>query len=309
MSPFLRPCRLHGAALLAIAALAPGILHAGDKCAALLSAVVPSSVPQGGIVRGKLPVAAGLSLLGDQAGSIGALAIRSVRVGARGDFVFGVGRDAPGPVRVHLELANGETCDASVAVVPREWKLERVDGVPESTVEPSPEIAARIEREQAEVARTRERDDDRDDFSAAFRWPLTGRISGVYGSQRIYNGKPKSPHSGLDVAAPKGRRVRAPAAGIITFAKPDLYLTGGTVLVDHGHGLSSSFLHLSRLDVVVGQRVEQGQSIGLVGATGRATGPHMHWGMNWFGVRVDPQLLVDAAKNPGWNPASAPPSR
>lgn len=309
MSPAPRISRLYGAALLAIAALAPGILHATDKCAALLSAALPDSVPQGGIVRGKLPIAGGLSLLGDQSGAEGALAIRSIRIGVHGDFVFGVGRDAPGPVRLHLELAEGTSCDASVPVSPREWKLERVDGVPESTVEPPPEIAARIEREQAEVARMRERDDDRDDFSVAFNWPLTGRISGVYGSQRIYNGKPKSPHSGLDVAAPKGRPVLAPAAGIITFAKPDLYLTGGTVLVDHGHGLSSSFLHLSRLDVVVGQRVEQGQSIGLVGATGRATGPHMHWGMNWFGVRVDPQLLVDPIMIRGPNPAGAPPSQ
>ena len=295
--------------MIALAVLAPGILQAADNCAALLSAALPDSVPQGGIVRGKLPDTASLSLLGDPSGVEGALAIRSVRIGARGDFVFGVCRDTAGPVRLHLELADGKTCDASVAVSPREWKLERVDGVPESTVVPPPEIAARIEREQAEVARARERDDDRDDFSVVFNWPLTGRISGVYGSQRIYNGKPKSPHSGLDVAAPKGRPVLAPAAGIITFAKPDLYLTGGTVLVDHGHGLSSSFLHLSRLDVVVGQRVEQGQSIGLVGATGRATGPHMHWGMNWFGVRVDPQLLVDPARNPGLNPSSAAPSR
>lgn len=299
----------HRAVLFALAVLLPGATCAKDSCEAQLKAALPGSVEQGGLVRSKLSVAGQLSLLGDQAGTSGALAIRVIRIGAQGDFVFGVGRDATNPVRLHLELESGEACDASVAVSAREWKLERVDGVPESTVEPPPDIAARIEREQAEVARARERDDDRNDFSVAFAWPLTGRISGVYGSQRIYNGKPKSPHSGLDVAAPKGRPVLAPAAGTITFAKPDLYLTGGTVLVDHGHGLSSSFLHLSRLDVVVGQRVEQGQAIGLVGATGRATGPHMHWGLNWFGVRVDPQLLVDPAMNPGSNPASAPPSR
>ena len=301
--PIPKPCQL----LFALA-LAPGILHAADTCGPLLTAALPSQVMQGGIVRGKLPVSGELSLLGDPGGA-GSPSIRTVRVGPRGDFVFGVGRDAAAPVRLHLELADGIACDASISITRREWKLERVDGVPEATVEPPPEIAARIEREQAEVARARERDDDRDDFSVPFAWPLTGRISGVYGSQRIYNGKPKSPHSGLDVAAPKGRPVLAPAAGIITFAKPDLYLTGGTVLVDHGHGLSSSFLHLSRLDVGVGQRVEQGQAIGLVGATGRATGPHMHWGMNWFGVRVDPQLLVDPARNRAPSPSSSPPSR
>ena len=123
---------------------------------------------------------------------------------------------------------------------------------------------------------------------------MEGRISGVYGSQRIYNGTPKSWHSGLDVAAKQGTPIKAPAAGIITFAKPDLYLTGGTVLIDHGMGVSSNFLHLSRLDVKVGDRIEQGQVIGLVGMTGRATGPHMHWGMNWLKVRIDPQLLLPA---------------
>ena len=297
------------AVLTALAAWVPGKLHAADNCGPLLSAALPAQVVQGGIVRGKLPEAGQLTMLGDPAGSNGALAIRTVRVGPKGDFVFGVGRDDAGPVRLHLEQADGTSCEATVAIIARQWKLERVDGVPESTVEPPPEIAARIEREQAQVARARDRDDDRDDFAVPFDWPLTGRISGVYGSQRIYNGKPKSPHSGLDVAAPKGRPVLAPAAGIITFARPDLYLTGGTVLVDHGHGLSSSFLHLSRLDVVVGQRVEQGQAIGLVGATGRATGPHMHWGMNWFGVRVDPQLLVDPARNPGPTPSVSAPSR
>lgn len=294
---------------LVFAGLSAGNLHAAVDCAGLAPAAVPVHVPQGGIVRGRVPAGSELSMLGGESAGDAALAIRNLRVGNAGEFVFGVGRDASGPVRLHLETPEGLACDFAVKVTIREWKLERVDGVPESTVEPPPAIAARIEREQALVAKARERDDDRNDFSTSFDWPLTGRISGVYGSQRIYNGKPKSPHSGLDVAAPKGKPVLAPAGGIVTFASPDLYLTGGTVLVDHGHGLSSSFLHLSQLDVSVGQRVEKGQSIGLVGATGRATGPHMHWGMNWFGVRVDPQLLVDPSLNPAASRASAPPSR
>ena len=296
-------------AALALTGLAAGNLHAAVDCATLHTAAVPAQMPQGGIVRGRVPAGSELSMLGTESTADSALAIRNLRVGSDGEFVFGVGRDASGPVRLHLETADGMACDFEVKVALREWKLERVDGVPESTVEPPPAIAARIEREQALVAKARERDDDRSDFAINFDWPLTGRISGVYGSQRIYNGKPKSPHSGLDVAAPQGKPVLAPAGGIVTFANPDLYLTGGTVLVDHGHGLSSSFLHLSRLDVSVGQRVEKGQAIGLVGATGRATGPHMHWGMNWFGARVDPQLLVDPTLNPGASRASAPPSR
>lgn len=280
--------------------------RAADNCPALPRLALPTTVAQGGLVRARVPSGSVLSLM--HGGVAGAPAVRQVRVGAAGDFVIGVGRDEPGPLRLHLELADGATCDVEVGVLPRPWKIERIEGVPQSTVTPDPVIAARIEREQAEVASARERDDDRDDFAIAFAWPLQGRISGVYGSQRIYNGTPKSPHSGLDVAAATGTPVRAPAAGIVSFARPDLYLTGGTVLLDHGHGLSSNFLHLSRLDVSVGQRVEQGQVLGLVGATGRATGPHMHWGMNWFGVRVDPQLLLEPVKAPAASRAASPPS-
>ncbi|MEO8000936.1 MAG: M23 family metallopeptidase, partial [Arenimonas sp.] len=169
---------------------------------------------------------------------------------------------------------------------------ENITGVPQETVTPNPVSAARIEAEQAEVTAARLRNDDRQDFDSPFIWPVEGRISGVYGSQRIYNGTPKSWHSGLDVAALQGTPVKAPAGGIIIFANPDLFLTGGTILIDHGMGISSNFLHLSRLDVKIGDRVEQGQVIGLVGATGRATGPHMHWGMNWLKVRIDPKLLL-----------------
>jgi len=121
---------------------------------------------------------------------------------------------------------------------------------------------------------------------------VKGRISGRFGNQRIYNDTPKSPHSGMDIAATTGTPVKAPAAGVVTFAAPDLYLTGGTLLLDHGFGVSSNFLHLSRIDVKVGERVEQGRVIGAVGATGRATGPHLHWGMNWFDVRIDPLLVL-----------------
>ena len=224
---------------------------------------------------------------------------RVLRVDADGRFVFGVGRDETGPLAIDVTWPDGATERINLPVDPRDWRIERIEGVPQSTVTPSPAIAARIAREQAEVSAARTRDDDRSDFAHGFGWPATGRISGVYGSQRVYNGTPKSPHSGLDVAAPQGTPIRAPAAGIVTFAKPDLYLTGGTVLLDHGHGVSSNFLHLSRIDVAVGQRVEAGAVLGKVGATGRATGPHMHWGMNWFDVRIDPQALLDPAGNPG----------
>jgi murein DD-endopeptidase MepM/ murein hydrolase activator NlpD len=217
-----------------------------------------------------------------------------LKAAADGKVVFGVGRDETGLKRITIKYKNGETTAFNILIKPRQFKIEDIKGVPQDTVTPSPEIAARIEREQAEVVAARLRFDDRQDFATDFIWPVEGRISGVYGSQRIYNGTPKSWHSGLDVAAKQGTPIKAPAAGIITFAKPDLYLTGGTLLIDHGMGVSSNFLHLSRLDVKVGDRVEKGQVIGLVGMTGRATGPHMHWGMNWLKVRIDPQLLLPA---------------
>ena len=281
----------------------PGVAHA-HAAATSAPPALPTSVPQGALVRAKVSPGSQVSLL--RAGS--SAQPLALRVGPQGDIVFGVGRDEIGPMQLSLTIPGHAPSRRSLAVARRVWKIERVQGVPESTVNPPAEIAARIAREQAEVAAARQRDDDRDDFAGKFLLPLEGRVSGVYGSQRVYNGTAKSPHSGLDIAAGQGTPVHAPAGGLVSFAKPDLYLTGGTVLLDHGHGVSSSFLHLSRIDVAVGDRVEQGQVIGLVGATGRATGPHMHWGMNWFDVRVDPQLVL-AARAAAVPEAGAGPSR
>ncbi len=252
---------------------------------------LPANIAQGGLLFGRAP-----------AGSQVVYEGKALRVASDGRFVLGVAREQTGKVQLRVTPPGGVVQLLDVQIVDREFPLEQVNGVPEGTVNPTPELAARMEREQAEVTAVRARDDDRSDYDTKYLWPVSGRISGVYGSQRVYNGTPKTPHSGLDVAAPKGTAIQAPAGGIVTFAKPDLYLTGGTVLIDHGHGVSSNFLHLSRIDVAVGDRVEQGQVIGLVGATGRATGPHMHWGMSWFNVRVDPQLLVDPAANPQKKP-------
>lgn len=217
---------------------------------------------------------------------------RELRVDPDGTFVFGVGRDPGAVVELESAAPGASAIHIRIALQRRAWPVERVDGVPESTVNPAPAVAARIQAEQARVAKARERSDARQDFRGGFIRPLAGRISGVYGSQRILNGTPKDPHMGLDIAAANGTSFVAPAGGVISFADPALYLTGGTVLLDHGHGLSSVFLHLSRIDVQVGQRVEQGQPIGAVGATGRASGPHLHWGFNWFGERLDPALLL-----------------
>lgn len=220
---------------------------------------------------------------------------RTLRVSPNGRFVFGIGRDATGEAVVSIASPGFQSRERRIAIDPRDWPIERIDGVPPSTVDPPPEIAARIEREQAAVSAMRSRDDAREDFAQPFLWPVEGRISGRFGNQRVYNGVPKAPHSGMDIAAANGTPVKAPAAGIVTFAAPDLYLTGGTVLIDHGAGVSSNFLHLSRIDVKIGDRVEQGQVFAAVGATGRSTGPHLHWGMNWFSTRVDPLLVLEAS--------------
>ena len=251
---------------------------------------VPETVQQGSLVVGHTQPRNTVELAGHQ-----------VRIGKDGAFVFGVGRDEAGPLRLVIDWFDGAHERVNVAVTPRDWPIERISGVPAATVNPPPEIAARIEREQAQVAAARMHDDERNDYEQHFIWPVQGRISGRFGNQRVYalpdgSDVPKAPHSGMDIAVPQGTPVRAPAAGLITFAAPDLYLTGGTVLLDHGHGVSSNFLHLSRIDVKVGDRIEQGHVIGAVGATGRATGPHLHWGMNWFDVRIDPLLVLDREK-------------
>lgn len=253
---------------------------------------------------GYQPVAATTADLPDTA-EAGSLVIgrtepnATVRIGARtlrvtddGTFVFGVGPEAPAEVVVYIARPGAPPEPFRIKVPAREYAIERVNGLPQQTVTPDPKTEARIAAEQARVAKARERDDARTSWLNGFQWPAKGRISGVFGSQRILNGVPKNPHYGVDLAAKTGTAIRAPQAGVVSFAETGLVLTGGTVIVDHGHGVSSVFVHMSRLDVKVGDVVEQGQVLGAVGMTGRATGPHLHWGMNWFGVRLDPQLIA-----------------
>ncbi len=278
----MRPALL---ALLLAAAGAPLALSTAMPARAQAEAqvVFPTSVSQGALVFGKVAPGSDVRYAG-----------RTLRVTGYGTVVFGVGRNEAGPLQVQATAPGGAPQTVSIAVTPRDWPTERVNGVPPKSVNPPPAIAARIAREQAEVSAARDRDDDRTDFAQPFIWPVTGRISGRFGNARVYNGQPSpAGHSGMDIAVPTGTPVKAPAAGVVTFANPDLYLTGGTILLDHGYGVSSNFLHLSRLDVKVGDRVEQGQVIGAVGSTGRATGPHLHWGMSWFETRIDPLLVLD----------------
>lgn len=263
---------------------APVDMRPATSAADTETIVFPATVEQGSLVIGKVPAGSRVRHSG-----------RELRVTPYGTVVFGLARDAGATATVEVTPPAGQASTRTISVTPRDWPIERVNGVPPSTVKPAPALAARIAREQALVTAARQRDDARTDFTQAFVWPVEGRISGRFGNQRVYNGSPGSAHSGMDIAAPTGTPVKAPAAGVVTFAD-SLYLTGGTLLLDHGHGVSSNFLHLSRMDVAVGDRVEQGQVIAAVGATGRATGPHLHWGMNWLDVRVDPLLVLQRSR-------------
>ena len=254
----------------------------GDGAIPMRATRLPTSVQQGAMVLGVTHPAATVEYAG-----------RTLRVTPYGSFVLGIGRDASGEAIVRIRQPATGWIEHRIAITPRDWPIERIDGVPPATVNPPKAIAERIEREQARVVAARTRDDERTGFAQPFIWPVQGRISGRFGNQRVYNGTPKAPHSGMDIAAANGTPVKAPADGVISFADAGLYLTGGTVVLDHGHGISSNFLHLSRIDAKVGDTVKQGDVIGAVGATGRATGPHLHWGMNWFDTRIDPLLVLE----------------
>lgn len=217
---------------------------------------------------------------------------RQVRVSPDGHFVIGLGRDADPEAVIKVTTPAGNVQHHRFEVAQREYRIQRIEGVPQQTVTPNPE---QIERSRAEAAlawRARQIDSDHPYFAQDFQWPLTGRITGVYGSQRIFNGEPRAPHYGVDIAAPTGTPARAPANGVVTLVHDDMFFSGGTLIIDHGHGLSSSFIHLHKILVEEGDYVEQGQVVAEVGATGRATGPHLDWRMNWFDQRVDPTLLV-----------------
>jgi len=225
-------------------------------------------------------------------GSVVSVDGRPVRVSPAGRFLVGLHRDAPETVTVRAVDRNGERTERVLTVRQRTYRVQRIDGLPQRKVDPDPDDLARIRADAAMVRAARERDDPREDFLAGFEWPVRGRVSGVYGSQRILNGQPRQPHFGVDVAVPVGTPVRAPAPGVVSLTHLSMFYSGATLVIDHGHGLSSSFLHLSRILVKTGERVLTGQVVAEVGATGRVTGPHLDWRVNLFEARLDPVLLV-----------------
>jgi murein DD-endopeptidase MepM/ murein hydrolase activator NlpD len=217
---------------------------------------------------------------------------KAVQVSAAGHFLIGLGRDAAPSTRIDIRYTNGGTETRTMRVVRRKYEVQRIDGLPRRKVTPSKTDLARIRREKSLLAAARSARSAKPLFLSGFGWPARGRISGVYGSRRVLNGKPRRPHFGLDLAAPEGTPVHAPADGVVRFAHPDMFFNGKTIILDHGLGLTSAYLHLSTILVTEGQRIKKGEVIAKVGATGRATGAHLHWGVRLGATELDPALLV-----------------
>lgn len=270
-----------------------GVLVAAALLApAAAIAQVPAATPfaldtapvQGGLARGVVPAST-------QSLTLGAV---TVPVAPDGRFLIAFDRDAAPAIDLVATLADGRSFRQTLTVAPRAWRIERLDTLPRGTA-PTEEFTRRRAPELAQIAAARAVDRASDGWRQRFVWPATGRISGLFGSQRIYQGEPGAYHGGVDVARPTGTPVIAPADGIVALAAAAPFtLEGNLLMIDHGMGLVSAFLHLSRIDVRPGDRVRQGQVIGAIGATGRATGPHLHWGMTWRRSRIDPLLAAGA---------------
>jgi murein DD-endopeptidase MepM/ murein hydrolase activator NlpD len=247
-----------------------------------LAVELTGHLAQGGLVIGHANPGAKV-LLGE----------RALLVGDDGLFVFGFGRDQAPNAQLTIIQPDGTTEQRQLTVEQRTFDIQRIDGMEQAKVTPNPADLARIKSDQDKINAVRGKPNAAErDFLVPFIWPADGPISGVYGSQRILNGEPRSPHYGLDIAAPEGSPVLAPAPGIVRLVERDFFLTGGTIIVDHGFGVQSVFIHMKAVAAKVGKHVKQGEVIGYVGQTGRATGPHLHWGMNWLDVRLDPFFWV-----------------
>lgn len=216
-----------------------------------------------------------------------------VKTAPDGRFVIGFSRDATGSVELQYGRSDGSVrTSETYEIRSRDFDIERIDGLPPKTVTPPKDWLEQRKNERARVASARQYKTDDMDWADGFVAPATGRYSGFYGSQRILNGKPRSPHYGIDIANKTGTPVTAPAGGTVRLAAPDFLLEGGIVIIDHGFGVTSTLFHLDTVTVSEGDRIEQGAPIGTIGATGRATGPHVDWRINWGSVRLDPGLVL-----------------
>jgi murein DD-endopeptidase MepM/ murein hydrolase activator NlpD len=238
---------------------------------------------QGGLLIGRAPQGTRSVFLDDGA----------LELSPDGFFLIGFDRDAPMQARLVAMLADGSKMERNIAVALGNWRIEHVAANITGGAKSSAEFQARRSAELAQIASARNARSHSEGWRQSFIRPISGRISGLFGAQRIYNGTPGSYHNGMDIAAARGRDFVAPADGVVTLAANEAFtLEGHLLMIDHGMGLNSAFLHASELLVKEGDRVKQGQIIGRVGATGRASGPHLHWGMKWNSARIDPKLLL-----------------
>ena len=245
---------------------------------------VTGAMEQGSLALGTAPAGSRVSLDG-----------RPLAVTPDGRFAFGFAYNQTKPSLVTVRYPDGGGDSRSYTPTERTYDIQRVNGLPQKTVTPPPEVKARIAHEAETIYLARLNDTAGNDFLSGFDWPAPGILSGVFGSQRIDNGVPMTPHFGVDMAAPIGTPIIAPSDGVVSISG-DYYLDGGLTLIDHGQGVSTAYLHQSKRLVRAGEAVKRGQRIGLIGATGRATGPHLHWAMNWFEVRLDPSLSTKKPK-------------
>ena len=217
---------------------------------------------------------------------------KEVKVSNDGYFVFGIDRDRKFDLTI-TKIQNGKKEKIIKKVLKRKYNIQRIDGLEESKVTPPESVYKRIKDENNKIGKARSINSDLPFFKNQFIMPVEGIISGVYGSQRILNGKPKWPHYGIDIAAKRGTMIKSSGSGTVTMAEDDLYYTGGTIIMDHGHGISTIYSHLENVMVSVGDKINQGDIIGTVGSTGRSTGPHLDFRINWFQTRLDPMSVLN----------------
>ena len=217
---------------------------------------------------------------------------KKVKVSKDGYFVFGIDRDRKFDLTI-TKIKDGKKEIIVKKVLKRKYNIQRIDGLEESKVTPPESVYKRIKEENNKIGEARAINSDLLFFKDQFIMPVEGIISGVYGSQRILNGKPRWPHYGIDIAAKKGTMIKSSGSGTVTMAEDDLYYTGGTIIMDHGHGISTIYSHLETVLVSVGDKINQGDIIGTVGSTGRSTGPHLDFRVNWFQTRLDPMSIIN----------------
>lgn len=217
---------------------------------------------------------------------------KAIKVSSTGDYALGFSRDEKNNSELVIISPNGATEKRILKPLKREYNIQKVEGIAKKIMNPNKKANVRAGEDNKKISAARKVDSDLTAFAQGFIAPIEGTITGVYGSQRYYNGVPKRPHYGLDYAGKKGDPVKAPADGTVLMYVHDMFYSGGTMIIDHGHGVSSTFLHLSNSYVKVGDKVTKGQLVAAVGSSGRATGPHLDWRINWFNMRLDPALVL-----------------